>query len=71
VLLTGPLTECRPLVRQLLAVLQPLGLRFKVYAGDQEMAGLRDGVLRVLKGVEQVSDYASAVRRHRELRGEG
>jgi len=50
VLVTGELAECRGLTERLAALLEPLGMRLKVYAGDQEMAGLRDGALRVLRG---------------------
>ncbi len=65
VLLTGELALCPELVRDLVDRLAGLGLAVAVYPGNQEMAALRDGVLRVLKGVEQARDYGREVLAHR------
>jgi len=64
VLLTGECSASPQLVQQLGRLLEPLGLSLKVYAGDQEMAALRDGALRVLKGVERPREYLESVRTH-------
>lgn len=64
VLLTGELTRSSLLVAHLTGLLEPLGLKVKVYPGDQEMAALRDGALRVLKGVEKPRCYADVVSRY-------
>jgi len=57
IILTGELTTCRWLLDELRAMLFALGVGITVYPGDLELDALRDGALRLLRGIEGVSDY--------------
>lgn len=57
VILTGELTTSRWLVDRIEGLLARVGFEFTVYPGDLELDALRDGALRVLRGVEDARDY--------------
>ncbi len=56
-ILTGPLTSSERMVERLREVLRALPAEPAVYPGDLELESLRDGALRVLRGIEEVRDY--------------
>jgi butyrate kinase len=57
VILTGGMVRCRPLVERLSAYLAGLGCGITVYPGENEMAALVKGALRVLYGRERAREY--------------
>lgn len=58
VLLTGGLARAKPLVELVRKACEPLGCGMTVYAGENEMMALAQGALRVLRGREEVRQYA-------------
>jgi butyrate kinase len=60
VLLTGGLARAKPLVELVRKACVPLGCGLSVYPGENEMAALVQGALRVLSGREEAREYASA-----------
>jgi butyrate kinase len=57
IVLTGGMCHSRPLRRRLKRDLRPLGIKVTFYPGEREMEALRDGALRVLRGMEQDKAY--------------
>jgi len=57
VLLTGGLARCRPFVERIKQRIAALNVGVTVYPGENEMAALRDGALRVLMGKEKAKTY--------------
>jgi butyrate kinase len=57
VILTGGMARCKPLVESVSRYLSGLGCGITVYAGENEMAALVKGALRVLYGREKERDY--------------
>ena len=57
VILTGGMVRCKPLVERLSFYLAGLGCGITVYPGENEMAALVKGALRVLYGREKARDY--------------
>lgn len=57
IILTGGMCHSQRLRRGLGRLLRPLGIKTTFYPGEREMEGLRDGVLRVLRGVEEAKRY--------------
>ena len=57
IILTGGMCHSRRLRRRLRRLLRPLGVKTTIYPGEREMEGLRDGALRVLRGVEVAREY--------------
>ncbi len=58
IILTGGMCHSRRLHRRLRRSVRPLGIKVTIYPGEREMEGLRDGALRVLRGIEQPRSYA-------------
>jgi len=58
VLLTGGLARAKPLVELVRKACEPLGCGLSVYPGENEMAALVQGALRVIRGREEVREYA-------------
>lgn len=56
-ILTGALCRSRLLRRQLKRLLRPLGVKITIFPGDREQEALRDGALRVLRGLEPARTY--------------
>jgi butyrate kinase len=56
-ILTGNLTRSELLVARLRELLAAIPLDVVVYPGNLELEALRDGALRVLRGIEPVKDY--------------
>ncbi len=57
VLLTGGLARCQPFVERIKQRIAALNVGVTVYPGENEMAALRDGALRVLMGKEKPKIY--------------
>lgn len=57
IILTGGMCHSRRLRRRLKRDLRPLGIKVTIYPGEREMEALRDGALRVLRGMESALDY--------------
>ncbi|MBW2278203.1 MAG: butyrate kinase, partial [Deltaproteobacteria bacterium] len=57
ILLTGNLARSRRLVTRLEKLLASMRLGITVYPGNLELEALRDGALRVLRGIEKVEEY--------------
>jgi butyrate kinase len=62
VLLTGGMARCRPTVAYIQRVLGALGCGVTVYPGENEMAALAMGALRVLSGKETAREYLGKAR---------
>jgi butyrate kinase len=60
ILLTGGMARSAKLVEELRRLTSTLGCDFKVYPGENEMAALAKGALRVLSGREEAKDYPTA-----------
>ena len=60
ILLTGGMARSSQLVGELTRLTVALGCPVKVYPGENEMAALAKGALRVLSGREVAKDYPSA-----------
>ena len=60
VLLTGGLARSQRLVADLRRMVAALGCEVQVYPGENEMAALAKGSLRVLSGREEAQDYQQA-----------
>ena len=60
ILLTGGMARSARLVGELRRLTVALGCQVKVYPGENEMAALAKGALRVLSGREVAKDYPSA-----------
>ena len=58
VLLTGGMARSETLVELVEKACEPLGCGLSVYPGENEMAALAQGALRVLRGREEVREYA-------------
>ena len=58
VLLTGGLARAKPLVDLVRKACEPLGCGLSVYPGENEMAALAQGALRVIREREDVREYA-------------
>ncbi len=58
VLLTGGLARAKPLVSLVEKACEPLGCGLSIYPGENEMAALVQGALRVIRGREDVREYA-------------
>ncbi len=59
IVLTGGMCHSRRLRRRLKKLLRGLGTKITIYPGEREMEALRDGALRVLRGMEQARSYRS------------
>jgi butyrate kinase len=59
IIFTGGMSRCAPLVERLTAAVAFLG-RIFIYPGENEMAALAQGALRVLRGEEAARSYAEA-----------
>jgi butyrate kinase len=57
IILTGGMCHSARLRRHLQQNLRNLGIKLTFYPGEREMEGLRDGALRVLRGIEQPRRY--------------
>ncbi len=57
ILLTGSLTHSQMLVSWLETALGALQIGITVYPGDREVESLRDGAMRVLRGIEPALEY--------------
>ncbi len=57
IILTGGMCHARRLRRRLKRDLRPLGVKITIYPGEREMEALRDGALRVLRGMETPKQY--------------
>jgi butyrate kinase len=57
ILLTGGLCHSATLCERLRCDLAGLGIPISVYPGEREMEALRDGALRVLRGLEEAESY--------------
>jgi butyrate kinase len=57
ILLTGGMARSKLLVDRLLLLLDPLQVPVRVYPGEFEAEALREGAVRVLRGVEQAMVY--------------
>jgi butyrate kinase len=57
ILLTGGLARCQPFVEAIKNRVAALGVGVTVYPGENEMAALRKGALRVLMKKEEVKEY--------------
>lgn len=57
IVLTGGMCHAPRLRDVLLRLLRPLGIKITIYPGEREMEALRDGALRVLRGMESPQDY--------------
>jgi butyrate kinase len=57
IILTGGMCRSALLVDKLKRRLRPLAVKISVFPGDRESEALRDGALRVLRGVEEAKDY--------------
>jgi len=58
IVLTGGMCHSKRLRRRLKRLLRPLNIKVTIYPGEREMEALRDGALRVLRGVETARTYA-------------
>jgi butyrate kinase len=58
IILTGGMCRSRPLRKRLKRDLRPLGIKVTIYPGEREAEALRDGALRVLRGMEPAKAYA-------------
>jgi butyrate kinase len=61
ILLTGGMARSPKLVGELTRLTAALGCPVKVYPGENEMAALAKGALRVLSGREAAKDYPPAI----------
>jgi butyrate kinase len=61
ILLTGGMARSPKLVSELTRLTAALGCPVKVYPGENEMAALAKGALRVLSGREAAKDYPPAI----------
>ncbi|MFH2010535.1 MAG: butyrate kinase [bacterium] len=57
ILLTGGMCHSEALQRRLRRDLYPLGIKLSIFPGEREMEALRDGALRVLRGMEPAKTY--------------
>jgi len=57
IILTGGLARANIFVNEIKSRLKALDVGITVYPGENEMAALRDGALRVLQGKEQAKEY--------------
>lgn len=57
IILTGGMCHSRLLRRRLHRDLYPLGIKLTIFPGEREMEALRDGALRVLRGMEEARAY--------------
>ena len=57
IILTGGMCRSALLVDKLKRRLRSLAVKISVFPGDRESEALRDGALRVLRGVEEAKDY--------------
>jgi butyrate kinase len=57
VILTGGLAKDEILIKNTMDYLASSGLKITVIPGERELAGLRNGALRVLAGIEQAREY--------------
>jgi butyrate kinase len=57
IILTGGMCRSTMLVEKLKSFLQPLAIKISVLPGDRESEALRDGALRVLRGMEEAKEY--------------
>lgn len=57
IVLTGGMCHAPRLREVLRLLLKPLGIKITIYPGEREMEALRDGALRVLRGMESPRDY--------------
>jgi butyrate kinase len=62
VLLTGGMARCRPTVALIRKGLAGMGVGITIYAGENEMAALAKGALRVLGGKEPAREYPAEKR---------
>ncbi|MDY0001005.1 MAG: butyrate kinase [Polyangia bacterium] len=58
IIITGGMCHSELLRSRLSRDLSPLGVKITFYPGEREMEALRDGALRVLRGMEQAKPYA-------------
>jgi len=59
VLMTGGMTRCERLVERLRVLLRHLGVGITVFPGEREAEALRDGAIRVLRGIEKARTYGA------------
>jgi butyrate kinase len=59
ILLTGGMARCKPIVQFIQRVVAGVGCGVSLYPGENEMAALVKGALRVLSGKEAVKEYTS------------
>jgi butyrate kinase len=57
IILTGQLCHSPLLCARLQRDLSPLGIPITIYPGDRDLEAMRDGALRVLRGVEAAKPY--------------
>jgi butyrate kinase len=57
IILTGQLCHSALLCERLRRDLRSLGIRITIYPGDRDLEAMRDGALRVLRGVEEARLY--------------
>jgi len=57
IILTGGMCHSEALRNRLRQDLYPLGIKLSIFPGEREMEALRDGALRVLRGMEQAKSY--------------
>jgi butyrate kinase len=57
IILTGGMCHSSLVRQRLHRDLYPLGIKMTIFPGEREMEALRDGALRVLRGLEEARDY--------------
>ncbi len=58
IILTGGMCHSQRLRRTIKRYLRSLGIKLSIYPGERESEALRDGALRVLRGMERARTYA-------------
>lgn len=57
IILTGGMCHSQRLRKTIKRFLRPLGIKLSIYPGERESEALRDGALRVLRGMEEARTY--------------